>query len=425
MAIRTGNISIASNDPRSPLGLGLLANRGYYNTEQSCPEGFTGTAVPAGTYFADTQVAADALAAADLVCVADEFGGAINGIVFALGVLDDDSIVAGGSFSLSGGSSVANLTKLDAGGTVIASFAPSVSGAVYSVDVDASDNIVFGGDFTSVGGSSAVRLARCTPAGSIDAAFAPNINGRVRTICILANGKVAIGGSFSEVNGTARNSIALLNSNGSLDSSWNPAPDGIVEDIYEDVDTGLIYVCGWFANIAGSARRRAAVLNADGSLYTTFADPAIAWPGFTPIAMSIVPQSTGKVLVSGTFTQSGGYAGTNNLTRLNANGTLDLSWTLTAPDTGGTRILLDDDDKFYVIGSHVNIGGFGRTKISRVLSGGGVDAAFANVSANSGSVIYGAVFQSSGKIVAGGNFTTIAGASRSNIARLNADGTIA
>ena len=68
MAIRTGSLSIASDDPNSPFVVGLTANRGYYNTEQSCPDTYIGDPVPAGTAFGDTQEAADAAAAELLNC---------------------------------------------------------------------------------------------------------------------------------------------------------------------------------------------------------------------------------------------------------------------------------------------------------------------------------------------------------------------
>lgn len=52
----------------------IASQKGYGpfgNVEQSCGSGYTGTPIPANTYFAMTQEAADALAAAALVCVPD------------------------------------------------------------------------------------------------------------------------------------------------------------------------------------------------------------------------------------------------------------------------------------------------------------------------------------------------------------------
>jgi hypothetical protein len=71
MSAITGNLVITSSDASSPKVIGLTANQQFPNVEQSCDEGYTGDPIPAGTYYADTQEAANALAAADLVCVPD------------------------------------------------------------------------------------------------------------------------------------------------------------------------------------------------------------------------------------------------------------------------------------------------------------------------------------------------------------------
>jgi hypothetical protein len=65
----SGTFRIASADLSSPRILNWTANKRFGNAEQACPDGYAGDPIPAGTYYADTQEAANALAAADLVCV--------------------------------------------------------------------------------------------------------------------------------------------------------------------------------------------------------------------------------------------------------------------------------------------------------------------------------------------------------------------
>ncbi|WP_033316645.1 delta-60 repeat domain-containing protein, partial [Pontibacter roseus] len=69
-----------------------------------------------------------------------------------------------------------------------------------------------GGTFTSYNGSSRNRIARLNADGTLDASFNPGtgFNGEVRSLSLQPDGKVLVGGSFTSFNGTPRSFIARL-----------------------------------------------------------------------------------------------------------------------------------------------------------------------------------------------------------------------
>src|SRR5207245_1237276 len=173
-------------------------------------------------------------------------------------------------------------------------------------------------------------------------------------------GKILIGGAFTTLspNGGAtvtRNRIARLNPDGTLDTAFNPNASDIVQSIAVQAD-GKILVGGFFTSIGGQTRNRIARLNPDGTLDTTFN------PNANNIVHSIAVQADGKILAGGFFNGANSIGGQtrNYIARLD-------------PITG----LADSFDP--------NADNFVRGSI---------------------------VVQADGKILAGGDFTTIGGASR-------------
>jgi len=68
--------------------------------------------------------------------------------------------------------------------------------------------------------------------------------------------------------------------------------------------------------------------------------------------------------------------------------------------------------------------GVARNSIARLNANGTLDNAFQSALSGSGNAVYSMAVQSDGKVVIGGNFMTIGGMSRNNIARLNPDGSL-
>src|SRR5206468_12884521 len=79
-----------------------------------------------------------------------------------------------------------------------------------------------GGDFTQINAQPRSHLARLNANGSLDASFTPSINNTVYALAVQSDGQIVLGGSFSSAAATARNGIARLNSDGSIDATFDP-----------------------------------------------------------------------------------------------------------------------------------------------------------------------------------------------------------
>jgi len=241
-----------------------------------------------------------------------------------------------------------------------------------------------------------------------------------------ANGTATIndwiyaGGFFTTVNGTARNYIARMNADGSLDTAFNPTGgmDGSVRALALD-SSGKLYAGGYFLTVNGTARNNIARMNADGSLDTAFNPPGGMNDGVSAIALD----SSGKLYAGGAFTKVNGTA-RNFIARMNADGSLDTAFN----PTGGmnlnvSAIALDSSGKLYAGGLFTTVNGTARNYIARMNADGSLDTAF-NPSSGMNNNVAAIALDSSGKPYAGGNFTTVNGTARNRIARMNADGSL-
>jgi uncharacterized delta-60 repeat protein len=125
-------------------------------------------------------------------------------------------------------------------------------------------------------------------------------------------------------------------------------------------------------------------------------------------------QSDGKILVSANYR--------NSLVRLNADGTLDASFN--AGSTGFAITLVLQADGKILVGSRLDemwrqTGMY----IARLNTDGTPDPGFKTLQGNTFDDVSCLLVQPDGRILVGGNFSTLGGQNRSNIGRLNADGT--
>jgi uncharacterized delta-60 repeat protein len=88
-------------------------------------------------------------------------------------------------------------------------------------------------------------------------------------------------------------------------------------------------------------------------------------------------------------------------------------------DVYATAVQLDG--KIVIGGAFTTVGGAARSGIARLNANGTLDA---GLNANANSLVVSAVLQPDGKIVIGGGFTAVGGVARNLIARLNANGTL-
>ena len=317
-------------------------------------------------------------------------------------------------------------------GSLDTSFNPGagVDQSVFSMAVQGDGKIVIGGDFTLVNQLSRNRIARLGSDGLVDPGFDPGLGADdlVSAVAIQSN-KVIIAGFFTTVDGTARGSIARLNSNGSLDTGFDPGvgADGPVLALAVQSD-GKILLGGLFTTIDGVPRGNIARLNGDGSVDSSF-DPGTGATGesFSTVN-ALALQSDGKVILGGTFTNVNGVS-RSHVARLHANGNVDAAFNPAVGVAGGgllagiNTLRIQSDGKIVLGGDFTSVSGMARTNLARLNSNGSLDANF-NPGTGADSAVSSLAVQGNGKILISGFFTHVDGTPRNYVARLNSGGSL-
>jgi uncharacterized delta-60 repeat protein len=296
---------------------------------------------------------------------------------------------------------------------------------VYSLLIQSDGKILVGGSFTTLNGSTIPAcFIRLNTDGTLDTAFNANLgtgfnNNNVHSLSIQSDGKILVGGNFTTLNGSAVPARFIrLNSDGTLDSAFNVnLGTGFDNAIYScPVQTdGKILLGGYFTTLNGSAvPARFIRLNSDGTLDTAFntnlgtgLNNTVGSSAINTISV----QSDGKILIGGYTSTLNGVSIAEMLTRLNSDGTLDSAFSTnlsTGFDNPVVSITLQSDGKILIGG----IFGISPLSISRrflrLNTNGTSDTAFnANLGSGFNNPVYILSIQSDGKILIGGNFTTL------------------
>ena len=349
--------------------------------------------------------------------------------VTATAVQPDGKLLIGGRFTTLGGVARANLARLHADGSVDASFTAVINFGVGSIAVQADGKILIGGDFTMVNGVTRIGLARLNTDGTIEstATFNPGTgpNQLLRTLAVQADGRILIAGLFSSVNGTPRNGIARLHADGTLESTatFNPGTgaDAAIFSIVVQPD-GMILLGGAFQNVNGASRKYIARLHADGSLEST-ATFNIG-TGANDWVNAVVVQGDGKILLGGYFTAVNG-ASRRSIARLHANGSVESTATFN-PGTGANNrvdsVAVQTDGKILIGGSFSSVNGAPRGRMARLNADGSLEStATFNPGTGANSDVDGVAVQADGGILFCGLFSTVNGSANKLIVRLGND----
>ncbi len=341
----------------------------------------------------------------------DSFDPNADNVVRSIALQSDGKVLAGGDFttlSPSGGAAVTRnrITRVNSDGTLDTAFNPSANASVRAIALQA--GILAGGDFTKIGGATRNNIARLNPTTGLAESFNPNANGQVDAISVQADGKILTGGTFTSIAGQTRNRIARLNGVTGAAELFNPNADGEVDAIAVQAD-GKILAGGTFVNIGGHPRHNLARLDA-----TTGAADAFQTPNGEVDAIAV--QADGKVLAGGTFTSINGRT-RNFIARLEADGRLDQTLNLSTVGGSVDAIAVQTDGKILIGGSFSTVLGVTRHNIAQLNTDGTLDTTFI---ASANDFIIAIAVQADGQILAGGAFTSMGGDQRNHIARLNA-----
>ena len=227
--------------------------------------------------------------------------------------------------------------------------------------------ILVGGDFGSFNGTTAGRLVRLNSDGTVDTDFMGNIgtgftnNGPVRTISLQSDGKILVGGKISTFNGINVGGFLRLNSDGTLDTSLS------TQDVRATVvqSDGKILVGGRFDTVNNNSDNRVVVknlmrINSDGTPDTAF--KANIGVGIESTVRAIALQSDGKILVGGQLFRFNGDTPIDKLIRLNSDGTLDTDFlenlgTSLSGTLQITQIVPQSDGKIVISGTSLYFDG--------------------------------------------------------------------
>ncbi len=368
-------------------------------------------------------------------------GGLLLPQVHALLLQPGGQIVAGGTFTTAQPTGLAApatrnyIARFNADGSLDTAFNPNANGFVLALAQHVDNKIVIAGGFTTLQptgdatASTRNRIARLNANGTLDSEFNPNANNGVTALAVQRDGKIVLGGYFTTLqppgyeSPASRTHLARLNVNGTLDSEFYPRAEGDVTAIALQADGALLiggpFNAVWGRGAASVSRGFIARFNGDGSLDTEFA------PAVNAAVGAFAFQSDGKVIIGGHFTRAlpkGAVTALvrNHLARLNPDGSFDASFEL---DAGGRPLvsITQADGKVVIGGTFTSVGGATHNYVARLNADGTVDPTY-NPDFN-GRVYAMAYEASSNKVIVGGAFTTIGGESRSRLARLNANGT--
>jgi uncharacterized delta-60 repeat protein len=354
--------------------------------------------------------------------------------VYSLTVQADNKLLIGGDFTSYNGTSRNGVARLNANGSLDNTFNPLVVNddnspiQVYSLNYQPDGNVIIGGNYNVLNGTPLNYFGRLTSTGILDTTFNYALGAcglefsMVSTTAIQTNDKIIIGGYFKKYNGVARNSIARLNVDGTLDLSFNPGTgfDNIVSTCVLQNDQKIL-VGGLFSTFNGSSRNCITRLNANGSIDMTFNVGTGFSGSSTNMVNDILVQPNGKIIIVGEFTFYNGVS-SNNIVRLNANGTIDNTFNQgTGFDNPVSSIAIQADGKILIGGNFSSYNGTACNKVIRLNSNGTIDPTF-NVNGIQSLGINRIIIQQDQKIILGGNNITINGTDVFNLCRINEDG---
>ncbi len=352
-----------------------------------------------------------------------------NGSVRAIVPLPNGQYLIGGTFTRYDGQTAGRVARLNANGSLDATFNPGGLGAdalVLSLAVDGQGRVLVGGMFHRFNGQPAAGLVRLSAAGVPDPTFSFTTSADeniVYTIVPDPAGKLLIGGyQYFEAPGVYPfdGMLYRLLPSGAIDPTFTDSltPEDLVFRLAL-LPTGKVLIGGFlFTDNTYQSSRGVQRLNSDGSPDAGFVTLA---PNGYVRDIAVLPNQ--QVLVVGSGLSQNGSP-TKRVLRLQADGTLDP--TFTAPTTsGGVNVVAAGPGASILLGgSFQQVGGQAIAGVARLTAAGPPDAGFTPSSFQAYATIAALGRQSGDQLVASGNFGTIGGTARPQLVRFTANGAL-
>lgn len=369
--------------------------------------------------------------------------GFTNGGVETTTVQSDGKVLVGGSFTSYNGTTVGRLVRLNTNGTIDTTFSnvgagfsgtPSGVPSVFSILVLPDSSILVGGRFLNYNGTAVNHLVKLSSTGVLDPTFVTNvgtITGPVMNLTRLSTGDIIVAGQMSVFNSASVGAIAKISDSGVMNATFNTnigtgftygAQGASLWSVAELDNGNLVIGGGYFDSLKGNPLSNIASISADGTPVSSFNTQLGAGAG-GPV-YSVKKQSTGKVVISGSFSTFKGIPA-KNILRLNSDGSVDSSF-----NGGGTtgfngavaKMTLDANDKILIgqNGPIYTYNGTAATQILRLTVDGLVDTTFTGGTVGS-STLTSITIAPSGDAYVGGYFSaaTYQGSSVTRFMRLS------
>lgn len=348
-------------------------------------------------------------------------GGRANGSVNSISVQPDGKIVVGGEHYF-------RLMRLNEDGssdtTFIVGQGPMTQNIgqarVYSTYVQSDGKILVAGWFNSFNGVSRPALARLLPNGSLDPTYQPSSNASfIDRVVGQPDGKALVIGLFTGFDGVLRNGIARLESDGSVDPDFDPgaALNGGVNELALLPD-GRILLAGTFTTFGSTPCGPMVRVFPDGTLDTAFQTTLSG----SSLVREMIGLPDGKVLLV-VDDQPTGVADADHVVRLLDSGAIDPDYNDSAATSGTIHTLALQEGRGVVIAGSFGMysGHSARGSITRLLANGDLDLGFNSVMGANGPVLCIAV-QPDGRILIAGEFSSYWNATMRSVARAWPDG---
>lgn len=323
-------------------------------------------------------------------------------------------------------------------GVVLTSFGIGTDLA-YSVLVQPDGKIVVGGT-ANIASQFQFAVVRYTDMGILDTSFSGDgianlfltgVTNTGRSLALQSDGKIVLAG-FAQTGVNQDLALVRFEADGDVDFPFNGGQGGIVvstnagDDFAVSVavqSDGKIVVAGNSSVGASNTDLLVARFTSAGVLDTTFHGDGFvttSFGSFTDVGNAVAVQNDGRIVVAGSAQN-----GSNSdfaLARYEAFAAGDVD-SLDANIVGNhiSTIAVQPDGKILIGGNFSTVGGLTRINLARLHPDGSVDAGF---TANTDDDVFGIAVQPDGKILIAGRFSTVNGGTSNFIARLNADGSL-
>lgn len=350
--------------------------------------------------------------------------------VYTISLLPNGKLFLGGNNIGINSSNQSGIMLLNANGSVDASFQPgpgaSSSNIIYAIVPLANNQLLIGGDFPQFGSNTVRRLARLNANGSVDASFALGnsiyLTGTIASIQMLGDSSFVYSGGFNNSLSGGNNSVEKLTKNFIIDTKFNEvtgAKSGV--NTFAVQADSKIMIGGQFTTFNKISRGRIARLTSNGDLDETYAP----FKGANADVNSVIVQPDGKVIAAGAFTTFNDTAA-GRIIRTDAFGNIDTAfWNRIGTGANGSITVMrrQPDGKILLGGNFVYFNGIVANYIVRLNADGTVDNTF-NIGSGAFGYVTDIALQPDGKVVVCGNFPFFNTSSCKGIVRLNSNGSI-